>query len=110
MTARVSPFVYWVVYVALVLWLVASGLHFVRTSLWVPVFFMMVLDGVAFRRGDLWLYLSAFLMSGIAAIFILTAAGFMEQPLPRAVLDTACIAAACAAYQAWLWRQKWARR
>jgi len=108
---RVPVPLYWVLYVALVAWFVVSGLHLVRAPIWVPLFFMMVLDWFMTRDSQLRYVFAAFLMLAILLIMIVDF--FVAPGAPYSVRSAYLVLAflmAFMGYQLLLWRKVLRRR
>ena len=105
---RLPPRVYWALYAILVMWFIVAGLHFVRTSIWVPIFLMTVLDWVMTRDSQLRYVLSAFLMLAVFALFFVHAMVLDKTTIP--FYEVGLLLAAFAAYQVLLWRVVLRRR
>lgn len=106
MVRRLPSHIYWPIYLALVLWFVLSGFHFLRTSIWMPIGCMIVLDWVMTRQSVLRFVFAAFLMLGILGIMM--AAILLPRGGPawvRSACEVGALLASFTAYQILLWRK-----
>jgi hypothetical protein len=102
---RLPLALYWALYLPLVVWVIVSGLHLVRTSIWLPILLMAVLDWFMTRESQLRYVFAAFLMLAILSmmtmqLFLAPAASLWV----RSVYQVAALLTALSAYQILLWR------
>jgi hypothetical protein len=97
---------YWIVFLSLVGWFVVSGLHLIPTSVWEPLFLMLVLDWVVTWKTGLHYVFAAFMMMAILLVMIFDFFVLPGAPYPiRSAVLVLAFLIAFVAYELLLWRK-----
>jgi hypothetical protein len=97
---------YWIVFLALVAWFVVSGLHLIPTSIWTPLFLMMVLDWIVTWKTGVHYVFAAFMMMAILLVMIFDLFVVPRPPYPiRSAFLVLAFLIAFVAYELLLWRK-----